>query len=468
VETLKTIWSNVKDNLWFVPTIFTVGGAVVALLVVRFNDDILDAAGVDPGDYWWLFGGGSDAARSILEVIAGSIITVTGVVFSVTIIALQLTSTQFTPRVLRTFTADRGNQLVLGVFIGTFVYTLLVQRAVRASDNGDGGFVPAVAITVAILAAIVSIGFLIYFIAHTARSIQVNIIVDNVTNDTRRVMQRLFEQERAAREAGEQPPRRAAAQRAVEPGPHGRQRSGSERRTGEPEPIGSAAAGYVQSIDEDSLVALADENRLFLQVEQGVGDFALPEQPLLLAWPRSAVDDRIRRRLRRAFYLGPERTPHQDLEIGMIELVDVAIKAMSPSINDPTTAITVLDRLAELLVLLGSQPPLDCERIDRAGRVCLIVRRPSFERALRMTYDQIRHHCADDPSVMVKLVKRLGEIGEIVLPTNRSPVLEVLDTAARHAERAIDEPADREKLARAAARARRRIAAADHDAPVAG
>jgi uncharacterized membrane protein len=458
VEKLKAVWANVRDNLWFLPTIFTIGSALLALLVVRFNDELLDATGIDATDYWWLFGGGSEAARSILEIIAGSIITVTGVVFSVTIIALQLTSTQFTPRVLRTFTADRGNQLVLSVFIGTFTYTLLVQRAVRTSNNGDDGFVPEIAITMAIISAIVSIGFLIYFIAHTARSIQVSVIIDNVTHDTRRVTERIFERE-------EKEVRKRQRQQRAD-GANGSSVVSEDRdgsADGEPAIVGTDVAGYVQAINEGTLLDIADEHDLHIVIKQGNGDFVLPGQPLLLVWPYASLDDRMRRKLRHAFHLGLERTPHQDAELGLIELVDIAIKAMSPSINDPTTAITVLDRLAELLVGFGCRPALGCERLNDAGRVCLVVRRPSFQAALELTFDQIRQHSADNPTVMVKLLNRLGEVGALSLPEHRPAVLDALDTALLHAQRAIEEPADRAKVERAAREARQRISqAADH------
>jgi uncharacterized membrane protein len=186
---LSLVWTKVRDSLWFLPCVMTLAGAVLAVVITQaerrgaFDVEMLRS---------WVFGGGVDGARGVLEAISGGLITVTGVVFSVTIVALQLASTQFTPRVLRNFTADRGNQLVLGVFIGTFTYTLLVLRTVgSAGDRGDP-FVPRVGVTVAVLLVLVSIGFLIFYIDHSARSIQVAAILERVTRRTMGDVHRLF------------------------------------------------------------------------------------------------------------------------------------------------------------------------------------------------------------------------------------------------------------------------------------
>jgi uncharacterized membrane protein len=180
---IRALWSGIIDSLWFLPAVMTAAGGALALVLVR-----LDASVVGPlesSDLGWLFTGGAAGARGVLAAISGSLITVTGVVFSVTIVALQLASSQFTPRVLRQFMSDRANQLVLGVFIGTFTYSLLVQRTVRAVlEEGGTAFVPSVSVTVAVILALVSIGFLIFFIDHAARSIQADVILQRVTHDT--------------------------------------------------------------------------------------------------------------------------------------------------------------------------------------------------------------------------------------------------------------------------------------------
>lgn len=189
---LRLLWTRVRDSLWFLPGVLTLVGAGLAITVTQleevgvFDVEILRS---------WAFGGGVDGARGVLGAIAGGLITVTGVVFSVTIVALQLASSQFTPRVLRNFTADRGNQLVLGVFIGTFTYTLLVLRTIRSADDGEDPFVPRVGVTLAVVLVLVAIGILIFYINHSARSIQVAAILERVAHRTIGDVRRLFPQE---------------------------------------------------------------------------------------------------------------------------------------------------------------------------------------------------------------------------------------------------------------------------------
>ena len=176
-------WQRVRDSLWFVPGLMTIGAAILAIALVRLDAEYLGSKLA--ADAWWLFGGSPDGARGLLTTVAGSVITVAGVVFSITIVALQLASTQYTPRVLQNFMSDRGNQVVLGVFIGTFAYTLLVLRTVRSADDaGDGAFVPYAAVTVAILLVLASMAFLIYYLDHVTRWIEASSIIDRVTGDT--------------------------------------------------------------------------------------------------------------------------------------------------------------------------------------------------------------------------------------------------------------------------------------------
>jgi uncharacterized membrane protein len=163
-----------KGSLWFIPTLLVLGAFALAFVTVvvdrRFEGSRAQAT-------WFLFGVGAEGARGVLSAIAGSIITVTGVVFSITIVALQLASTQYSPRVLRTFLEDRANQVVLGVFIATFTYSLLILRTVRGESDDLDAFVPSISVSTALLLGIVSVGLLIFFINHIAQSIRASVII---------------------------------------------------------------------------------------------------------------------------------------------------------------------------------------------------------------------------------------------------------------------------------------------------
>jgi uncharacterized membrane protein len=418
---LRLLWTRIRDSLWFLPGLLTLAGAVLAITITQaeergvFDVEVLRS---------WVFGGGVDGARGVLEAIAGGLITVTGVVFSVTIVALQLASTQFTPRILRNFTADRGNQLVLGVFIGTFTYTVLVLRTIRSAADGEEPFVPRVGVTLAVVLVLVAIGFLIFYINHSARSIQVAAILDRVTRRTLGDVHRLFPEQLGHADAAEP----------VDPR--------SEERPSTT--VAAEAAGYLQAVDGRSLFRLGRDRRLVIAMEPYIGDFVLGGQPLATVSPLEEVDGEVCRQVRKAFVLGPERTPEQDVEFGIVEISDIAIKALSPGINDPTTAHRCIDRLSEILLEMGTRAPPRPWRTEE-GNVHYLARHPTFERAVGLAFDQIRHFGASNPGIARKLLEVLTRLASL-LPPARHPVLlahsrAVLDDARARIETAADRAA---------------------------
>ncbi len=273
---LATFWEEVRTGLWFVPGAMTVVAALLALALVELDRRLITAG--NPTGFYLAFGGGVEGARGVLTTVAGSLMTVTATVFSVTIVALQLASSQFTPRVLRNFTRDRSNQVVLGVFIGTFTYALLVLRTVRSAADEAQTFVPTIAITAAIGLALVAVGFLIFFIHHVAQSIRVAEIVDRAARDTIGLVERLFPTpvgEVAGDEDVAEPPRPTGA-------------------SGE---VAADGAGYLQAVDGDTLFSIADEGRLVVRMEARIGEFVLPGATLATVWPASALDPRVAARI---------------------------------------------------------------------------------------------------------------------------------------------------------------------------
>ena len=421
----RMAWVYVRDSLWFVPGAMTALAVLLAFVVTTLEEREVLASLTGSS---WVFAGGAEGARGVLNAIAGGLITVTGVVFSVTIVALQLASSQFTPRVLRNFTADRVNQVVLGVFIGTFTYSLLVLRTIRSPTEDGELFVPRLAVTLGVLFVLVSIGFLIYFINHSARSIQVAEIVDRVTKRTLRHIERLYPEHEGREEPMVVP---ALAQ--------------SESTT-----VSSIAAGYVQSVDERRLFRLGEERDLVVAMQPRIGDFVLPGQPLVTLHPGAETGSDLCHVIRSAFVLGPERTPEQDVEAGLIEIVDIAVKALSPGINDPTTACQCVDRLAEILVALGNRAPPPPERTEH-GRIHFIARPQSFDTAAALAFDQVRHFGASNPVVASRLVRVLASLVEL-LPESRRAVLETMrDAVLRDARREIESQRDRELFEQLAA-----------------
>ena len=250
---LSSWWYDLQSSLWFLPSVLTGLAVALALLTVRLDQRLLLDRRPGSG---WIFGGGAEGARGVLSAIAGTMITVTALVFSITVVALQLAASQLTPRVLRTFMGDRGNQAVLGFFIGTFTYALLVLRAVRSPLEGAGGFVPALSVTVAIALALVSVGLLIYFVHHAANSVRASVVIDRVAESTLDLIEHLYP---------------AEIDRPFEPPPRAPQLCPEEAGV-----VRAVGGGYLQTVDEDALFALARDRSLTVRQEPLVGEFVLP------------------------------------------------------------------------------------------------------------------------------------------------------------------------------------------------
>jgi uncharacterized membrane protein len=293
-------------------------------------------------------------------------------------------------------------------------------------------FVPHLSIVVAVLLTLLSIGCLIFFINHLARSIQASVILHRVTGDTLATMKRLVP-ERVGDPADEDvegaTPR---AQGAV---------------------LTSRESGYVQAIDTDILSDLLSRDALTIRLERDVGEFILPGAGLATVWPATVSDDGdVARTIRSAYVLGPERTHYMDVEHGVIELVDIALKGLSPSINDPTTAVLCVDRLAEVLLALARHAPPG--RVRRGGDGgALIMPSTEFERMTDTALDPIRHFGAGNPRFAIAMLDRLAELGKLLPAPTKPPVARQVAATLREARRRIEEPADVRRVEAAGARA---------------
>lgn len=414
---IAAIWKQVRDSLWFVPSVITLMGALSAFLLIRIDRN---DAGFSADDLWWLFGGGAEGARGVLGAIAGGIITVTGVVFSVTIVALQLTSTQFTPRVLRQFMADRANQIVLGVFIATFTFTLLVLRTVRSGGETGGEFVPAHAVTGALVLALIAIAFLIFFIDHLARSIQAETIINRVSHDTLAAIHQ-FGDDTSASEPPDLP------------------------RQAEAHVLLAKRAGFLQALDGGSLFKQAVRHDLVLRVDVAMGGFVLPGQALASVWGR-AWNRRIERHLRDTFVFGVNRTPHQDVELGIVELVDIAVKALSPSVNDPTTAMTAIHGIGRIVLEVGRRATGDVHVDTQDGRPRVIRPRLGFARAVQLAFSQVRHFGASNPVVALRIATVLRTLADLLPEDRRAPLRDQLTLLRTAVERDVRDLHDRARV----------------------
>ena len=374
-----------------------------------------------------LFGAGAAGSRGLLTAIASSMITVAGVVFSITIVALSLTSSQYTSRVLRNFMRDRVNQVVLGLFVGVFAYCLVVLRTIRGGD--EGAFVPSLAVLAGLSLAFVGIACLIYFIHHISMSIQASTIIAAVAQETNTAVDHLFPEE-LGRDADEDTagyldmPLAGQAWSAVP----------------------AHKTGYIESIDQDALLAFAREHGTILRMERAIGEFVAAGTPLVSVIDQGGLDDETTSELNAVYVLSRQRTVQQDAAFGIRQIVDIALKALSPGINDTTTAVMCVDYLAAVLVRIAVRRIPSSHRLDQ-GVLRVIARGPSFESLLGEAYDQIRQNAAGNVAILLRMLGALHAIASLTTsPSRRAALREQVRSIAELAERTVQSPYDRARF----------------------
>lgn len=421
-----TIWFEIRDSLWFLPAILTTGAVLLAFGTISVDSSLLLDRRSDLG---WFFGGGAEGARGVLSAIAGTMITVTALVFSITVVALQLAASQLSPRVLRSFMGDRPNQIVLGFFIATFTYALLVLRSVRSPLEDEDRFVPALSVTLAIGLALVSVGLLIFFVHHAANSMRTSVVINRSAATALNLVEHLYPAD-VGRPVQLEPPAwletEAAGVVLVE---HG---------------------GYVQTVNGDALFKLAERRSLTVRPAPTIGEFVLPGERLAEVWPASALDEEVTEAVREALAIGAERSPTQDLAFALQRLVDIAVRALSPGVNDPTTATICLDRLCEVIALLGNREPPESVRSGEDGSVRLVLREQAFESLVDLAFASIRWYGAGDPVVATHLIASLGRVAALVPPERRSSLVLQARNCLSSAQEQVQLPSDHARLEAAA------------------
>jgi len=433
---------RLRTSFWFIPALMVAGAVALAWGTVELDRAMSDAA-ARPLE--WAYTGGPEGARSVLSVVAGSMITVAGVVFSITIVALTLASAQFGPRLLRNFIRDRGNQAVLGAFVATFVYCLLVLRTVR--NDGFGNFVPGISVIVGLLLALCSLGVLIYFIHHVAVSIQANQIVASVSEELNAAIGRLFPEE-----LGEGPPCEPAAEADLLPADF----------DGRAVAVHAAAAGYVLTIDQERLMVAVRERDAVVKLVRRAGHFVVPGDVLALVVPADRADEGLRAAIADAFQLGAERNALQDVEFCVDQLVEVAVRALSPGVNDPFTATICVDRLAEALCLLLRRKIPSPFRHDDDERMRVVAYPVDFADVLDAAFNQIRQYGRGSPAVAIRLLDALQRLADRARrPADRAAIARQALAVRRAADDAVPDELDRRAIIERYERVRAILESAD-------
>ena len=401
------LWDYLRTRLWFVPSICVLVGVLLSfgtIAIDRTSGTLLPRSmSPDP-----------DAALSILMSVATSMVTLTGLVLTITMVVVQLAMGQFSPRVLRTILRDRPSQIAIGVFVATFAHSVLVMREVRAPGDGEEGYVPGLAVLVAFVLVLVSVIVLVAYVNHIGQSLRVASIIQSVGDETRELIDKVYPVSAEPEQDGERPPR------------------------GEPDrEILAPQHGVVYRVQTDELVEVAAQADAVLELVPRIGDFVPEGAPLVRVHCDGTLDDE---HVMRSLALGKERTMHEDVAYGFRMLVDVAQRSLTPGMGDPTTATQAIDRLHDCLRQLVRRPFPTGRCYDDGGRLRLVVPVLSWRGYVDLALEELRY----DGNVSIQVLRRIEALLEDLLGGRASRPA----GAPRAAARALRAPDQRDVRAR--------------------
>jgi uncharacterized membrane protein len=446
---LENKWSALRTNFWFVPGIMAVLAVSLCVGFLYVDNRLTDRI------FPLMEAGSPEGVRTLLGVLIGALVTTVSIVFSTTVVVLTLAASQLGPRLLRTYVRDRNNQILLGVFIATLFYCLTAMFVVGRMEGGGG--IPNLTILGAFLLTCASLIVLVYFIHHVAVSIQAPNVILAVAAELRQLIERTYPASLRA------PAPRDAASRSeppVEPPDFP-----EEHLT-----VPAKTTGYVQAVDEDGLLATAAAHHRVIRMLHRPGHFVVEGQPLALLYDARLVGAgagtgsagkgggrkpvqggdgekaeaaETVAQVRSRFIMGARRTTTQDVEFVLLELVEIATRALSPGINDPFTALTCVDRIAEALRMVAARRLPSDYRYDEQGDLRLIASRNSFQGLCDAGFNQIRQHAGNNPAVLIRLLEGLFVVAARAVSEEKHAALARHARMIRRAARELPEPRDR-------------------------
>ncbi len=417
-ETWRFLKLEVVRTLWFLPSV-----SVIVSLVAGFVLSTIEVS----EDAWYVdlvFKGTASNARQLLSVITGTMITVTGLVFALTVVALQIASTQFSPRLLKFFLRDLGTRLVLSTFVATFAYSLAGLFTVGGKTDTGEEFLPSLAVTGALILALFSVGMLVFYIQHITNSIRIDTVMYGVERATVAAIHRVHPtsvNEDVVHIVRPSPPPEATV-------------------------IAIDRPGYVEGADMGRLEKIANRHGIVIRIRSQVGHHLVDGSGLGWAWSISGdpIDaTTVTTEINRAIRIRHERIEDTDIGYGLRQLIDVSMKAVAPSVNDPYTAVQAVQHISVVLTTLGRVRTKDRFRVDAEGRVRVFMPEVDFEYHLATVCSHVRQVAARRPRVMEALLAMLETIAAGGTTASRRRAISVeIDRVLADAEREIPQPAD--------------------------
>ncbi|SEQ97247.1 Uncharacterized membrane protein [Faunimonas pinastri] len=414
---LLAFYERVRTSLWFLPVLMTLEAAVIAWVALRIHLELdLDSR------VWWLNQSNAQNASNLLSSLLSSLVTMATLVISITMVVLTLAANQLGPRLIRSFMADLRTQAVLGLFIGTIVYLVLVFRAIDTDLPKEA--VPHVAVTSGTVLFLVCVFTLLFYVHHLGRSI----VADNVVN---RIGARLDEA------IADNLPEIGEADAPVPP--HLVREAASA--------FGLPESGYVQYIAHDAIAEAAAKRNVYVEINFRPGMHLIRKREHVFIWPSDLLDEDLRSAIAGAVVIGEERTAASDLEFSLRQLVEIALRALSPGINDPYTAIAVIDRLASSLAAVMERGEPRQVWTDGGGTPRLTAFASTFSGLVDVAYSQIRQAAATQPAVLLRLLEALTSLARRPRTDAQARVLRTqIEAVAATARKAMTVPHDCEAL----------------------
>jgi uncharacterized membrane protein len=407
---LLTIWEHVRTSLWALPLAMIAVAAVIALVAVG----IPIRTGGDP--VWFLYSGEAKDAPGFLSNLVTATITLATLAISITMVVLTLAAQQLGPRLIRIFMSNLRTQAMLGLFVATVVYLLLVMRSIY------GDTVPNLAVTIGTALVLLSTITLLVFVHHLARSIIADDVIQNVGAEIDGSVRRLLPDKSESQSAGTQRPNGAA------------------------DDLRLSCEGYIQALDHSKLVDAARDHNCVIELDVRAGHLLIPGLVVGKVWPAKAgvkagVPE-LTKSIEAGFIVGRDRTPVQDIEFSIRQMVEVGVRALSPGVNDPYTALVTIDRLSLSLAHAMARGDARREWCDGDGTLRLIAQTSTLSGLLDAGYNMLRQYGEGSPAVLIRLAERLGDLHELGDDAQRKHIARHLEMVLRAGRRTLPEPND--------------------------
>ncbi|MEW4285126.1 DUF2254 domain-containing protein [Priestia koreensis] len=381
---------SIRENFWYVPTVYGICAFILALLTVRL-DYFMTSNDTMKKLVPKIILSDADVAQSVLSAISSSLLTITTITFSSILVVLTTFLSNFSPRTVQNFITDHSTQRVLGSFVGGFIYSVILLVMLRETKEKTSFITP----TFAIIMTIICLAVFVFFVHHTSEWIQVGNLISNIAVGTVQAVHKNFEQKDTI---------------------HDRLSLSDEELTevmkGTRLDIPAAKSGYIDFLDEQGLLLLAAERNWLIRLTKRQPDYVDEHSPLFQLWGSSSSEEKLKEELSHYVSIGPQRAPYRDMEFGLRKLSEIALRAISPAINDPNTAINAIEQIGNILTSLGKRYLPKPYRYDTNGHLRLITQQPIFRDYLYLSFYQIRHYGREDISVIRAIIKTLTLIAE--------------------------------------------------------